>query len=109
MSEQPEPTLRDVIAAINGLAEHTDNAVQTLAGRIDAVDARVDYSHRAVMAKLDSVKADVSALSAEVLGLSQTVTALKTDAALTHSRAIDAQEAVRRHLQDPNAHGQAAA
>jgi hypothetical protein len=55
-----------------------------------------------VEAKLEQVRADVAQVRADVA-------AMKAEALFGAARAADAQEALRRHLADPHAHGRDAA
>ena len=79
-----QPGMADVLAAIGQL--RTEVAV-----RFDRVDA-----------KFEQVRADVAQVRADVA-------ATKAEALFGEARASDAQEAIRRHLADPNAHGRPAA
>ena len=89
--EQPEPTLADVLRAVNDLATYT-------AGQFARVDARLGQVEAAVAtvgAKVDQARADIAAV--------------KVDTAYTERYLGDAQDSIRRHLDDPDAHGGRAA
>jgi hypothetical protein len=76
MSEQPEPTLADVLAAIEA--------------------ARTEAAHR-----FDRVDAGIAQLRADVA-------AVKVDTAYVEAHIDDRTVAIRRHVEDPDAHRRAA-
>lgn len=92
MSEQngPEPTLRDVLAAIEASRAEA-------AGRADATDAALASLTR----RTERIAADVAQLRADVA-------AVKVDTGFLESFADDSQAAIRRHSADPDAHRRAA-
>jgi hypothetical protein len=96
--EQPEPTLAEVLRAVNDLATYTTAQfakVDARLGQLDAAIGTVRAEVVAVGAKVDQVRADVAAV--------------KVDTAYTERYLGDAQDALRRHLGDPDAHGGRAA
>ena len=86
-----EPTMADVLAAINGVAADVGQLRTEMGVRFDHADA-----------KLEQVRADIAQVRADVA-------ATKAEALFSEARATDAQEAIRRHLADPHAHGRDAA
>ncbi len=98
MEQQPEPTLAEVLAAVNTLTTSVhDLATHTAAqfARVDARFGQLDAAVATVSAKVDQVRADIAAV--------------KVDTAYTERYLGDAQDAIRRHLDDPDAHGGRAA
>ena len=94
MEQQPEPTLADVLAAVNAVATSVHDLAAYTAGEFRRVDARLgqlDAAVATVSAKVDQVRADVAAV--------------KVDTAFAEAHNADLQNALRRHLDDPNAHG----
>lgn len=92
--EQPEPTLADVLAAVNAVATSVHDLATYTAGEFRRVDARLgqlDAAVATVGAKVDQARADIAAV--------------KVDTAFAERYAGDTQDALRRHLDDPNAHG----
>ncbi len=100
--EQPEPTIADVLAAINALAQSTaarfDQAAETAA----QIRADIGQFRTEVGVKFDMVSADIAQLRADVLHA-------KVDATLAEARAKSAHDALNRHTGDPQAHGRDAA
>ena len=86
-----EPTMADVLTAIHAVAGDVGQLRTEMNIRFDRTDAKVVQ----VSADVAQVRADIAATKAEV--------------AFSEARAADAQEAIRRHLTDPNAHGRQAA
>jgi hypothetical protein len=95
--QQPEPTLGDVLRAVNDLATYT-------AGQFTRVDARLGQLDAAI----GTVRAEVGSVSAKVDQVRADIAAVKVDVALAEAHISDLQEAVRRHTADPGAHGNAA-
>lgn len=94
MEQQPEPTLADVLRAVNDLATYTTKQfakVDARLGQLDAGVATVRAEVAAVSAKVDQVRADVAAV--------------KVDTAYAEAHNTDLQNALRQHMDDPNAHG----
>jgi hypothetical protein len=79
-----EPTIADVLAAVTALGTRTDQAFANLTVRLDRIETRGNQTYAEVMA-------------------------VKADLAFVDQHIGDLQEAVRRHLADPNPHGRAAA
>lgn len=104
VNSTPEPTLSDVLAAINALATKVDR-VETTAGRIeaDAGQMRTEMNIRfdQVADKVDRVQADVAQVRADVL-------AVKVEHGFYERHQVSLQAALDRHMQDPGGHSHAA-
>lgn len=85
--EQPEPTLADVLRAVNDLATYTTAQFSRVDARLGQVEAAVAI----VGAKVDQARADIAAV--------------KVDTTYAEAHGHDLQEALRRHLGDTDAHG----
>lgn len=96
----PEPTLADVLAAINGLSRRVHALEET-----SAVQGMLRAGF-VELAKQNSQHAD--RVSNEIGQLRQDLLGLKTDQAMTEQHSADLQEAMRRHMVDPGAHRDAA-
>ena len=94
MNPQPEPTMRDVLDAINTLSGRVEG-IETTTG---AIHADLGQLRTEMGVKFDLVTADIAQLRADVLHA-------KVDGALAESRARDAQNALAQHLNDPRPHG----
>lgn len=102
---QPEPTLADVITAINNLAGRVHALEETSAVRGMMRAGFVE------LAKQNSQSNDRlgERITREFAQLREDVLGLKTDQALTEQHSEDLQEAMRRHLADPDNHHRHAA
>ena len=101
MEQHQEPTLADVLAAVNTVAA----SVHDLATHTAAPFAKVDARLGQLDAGLASVRAEVVAVGAKVDQARADIAAVKVDTAYAEAHNADLQAAVRRHLDDPNAHG----
>lgn len=117
-----EPTLGDVLAAVNALSERTDLGFSLMETRFGEMGAAIEslsalaYTHERQLQEL-SARTDrlrvhmnnrfgrVDAALAQVRG---DLAEVKADAALLESAVEETREAVQRHLDDPGAHGHAA-
>lgn len=97
MSEAPEPQIGDVLAAVVGLAAEMRRGFEQTAARLDDLSAQVTQ-----------VRADVAAVRADVSQVRADIAAVKVDTAYTERYIADSQDAIRRHLADPEAHDRAA-
>lgn len=101
----PEPTLADVISAINGLAArvHALEETSAIRGMMRAGFVELAKQNTTTSDRLgERISHELGLLREDVLGL-------KTDQALTEQHSEDLQEAMRRHLADPNGHHRHAA
>ena len=94
MEQQPEPTLADVLRAVNDLATYTTAQFAKVDARLGQLDAGVA-----------SVRAEVVAVGAKVDQARADIAAVKVDTAYTEAHIGDLQDALRQHLNDPNPHG----
>ena len=100
--EQPqEPTLADVMAAVTTLSTSVHDLATHTAAQFAKVDARLGQLDAGVA----TVRAEVAAVSAKVDQVRADIAAVKVDTAYTEAHIGDLQTAMRRHLDDPNAHG----
>ena len=94
-TDQPEePTLADVLAAVRAVGADVNSLAAYTAGEFRRVDARLgqlDAAVATVSAKVDQARADIAAV--------------KVDTAFAEAHNTDLQNAMRAHLDDPNAHG----
>jgi hypothetical protein len=90
MSDVPEPTNSEIIAAVQALT------------------AAVEHGFSQTDARFQRVEASLAQLGAQIGQLRADAAAIKVDTGYTERYISDLQEAVRRHLEDPNAHGHAA-
>jgi outer membrane murein-binding lipoprotein Lpp len=91
MTEQPPADPYGILAAISQLTHEMRVGFAGLGAQVDQVGAHVS----AVDGKVEQLRADVAAIKAEN--------------AIREGYVIDIQDAVRRHLGDPGAHGGRAA
>lgn len=101
MEQQPEPTLAEVLAAVNTLSTSVHDLATHTAKEFAKVDARLGQLDAAVA----TARAEVAAVGAKVDQVRADVAAVKVDTAYAERFIGDTQEAVRRHLTDPDAHG----
>lgn len=101
MDQPQEPTLADVLAAVRAIGADVNSLAAYTAGEFRRVDARLGQLDAAI----GTVRAEVGAVSAKVDQVRADVAAVKVDTAYAERFAGDTQDAVRRHLADPNAHG----
>jgi hypothetical protein len=112
MEQQPEPTMADVLAAVNTLSTSVHDLATHTAAQFAKVDVRLgqlDAAITTVRAEVTATRAEVAAVSAKVDQVRADIAAVKVDTAYAERYATDAQDAIRRHLDDPNAHGGRAA
>ena len=101
MDQQPEPTLAEVLAAVNTLTTSVHDLATHTAKEFAKVDARLGQ----LDAGIATTRAEVAAVGAKVDQVRADIAAVKVDTAYAEKFAGDAQDAVRRHLADPDAHG----
>lgn len=94
MDQRPEPTLGDVLRAVNDLATYTAAEFRRVDARLGQVDAAIA-----------TTRAEVAAVSAKVDQARADIAAVKVDTAYAERYAGDTQDALTRHAQDPQAHG----
>lgn len=117
--QQPEPTLADVLAALNALREevaaNTDLSQEAVLG-VNALGRQIQVGLTGLTAHVDQVGAQVAEVGGKVGQLQADVAQIKAEHALYEGFQTDLQKAartqttaLRRHEQDPGAHGGRAA
>jgi cell pole-organizing protein PopZ len=101
MDQPQEPTLADVLAAVNTVAASVHDLATHTAAQFAKVDVRLGQLDAAVA----TVRAEVATVGAKVDQARADIAAVKVDTAFAEAHSTDLQNAVRRHLDDPNAHG----
>ena len=97
MTEEPQPTNAEILAAVRALAGDLAGVKGDVAGlRVEFAQHRTETQH-----SFDQLRADIAQVRADVV-------AVKADTAYTERYIGDLQTAVRRHIDDPDAHHRAA-
>ncbi len=97
MSEKQEPTLGDVLGAVQALAGH----IEALGGRVEALDAKVEAQGRQVGSAIASLRSDLDKakfdLMARIDRVQDTVTAMRDDITVNFGRSDQAEMVIGAH------------
>ena len=104
MPEAPEPTLADVLAAVNAQSR----ALANLAASVAFVEATQNTLRDSLAETRGEIRSSFQAVARDMTQVRADIAAVKSDTAFSEGYVNDMHEAVRRHIVDPNAHRNAA-